>query len=386
MSELPFFRAILRNVDFILWAVDMDGIIRLSEGKGLSALGLLPGQLVGQSVFAVYEKHPEVCEYIRQAMLGEEFIKTVQIGDVYIENRYAPARDENGKVIAVLGASIEVSERFRILEERERKAAQLRVQAELLDLSDDAIMMRKLDGTITYWNRGAEQVYGYSSSAAIGQVAHELLQAQFPEPREQIEHELLTHGVWSGELVHKQANGTEVLVSSRWRLKRNEKGVAIGVMEVNTNITARREAERLHAAKQEELIRTQSLAIAELSTPLIPIANEILVMPLVGMMDASRAQRVMESLLDGLSSSRGKIAILDITGVALVDTQVANSLIRAAKAGRLLGAEVILTGIRAEVAQTLVAIGADLGDITTCGSLQAGISYALKRLQKSTLE
>jgi rsbT co-antagonist protein RsbR len=145
-------------------------------------------------------------------------------------------------------------------------------------------------------------------------------------------------------------------------------------------------AEEAHAQKQEELIRAQAHAIAELSTPLIPISNEILVMPLVGVMDSGRAKQVMEGLLNGLSSSRGQYAILDITGVSVVDTQVANALIRSAHAARLLGAEVILTGIRPEVAQTLVSIGAGLADIVTCGTLQAGIAYALRRQRKAALD
>jgi rsbT co-antagonist protein RsbR len=102
-------------------------------------------------------------------------------------------------------------------------------------------------------------------------------------------------------------------------------------------------------------------------------------MPLIGMMDSNRAQQVMHSLLSGLAASRGKFAILDITGVPVVDTAVANALLQAAHAARLLGAEVILTGIRPEVAQTLVHIDAKLGAITTRGTLQSGIQHALGR-------
>jgi rsbT co-antagonist protein RsbR len=96
-------------------------------------------------------------------------------------------------------------------------------------------------------------------------------------------------------------------------------------------------------------------------------------------MDSNRAKQVMESLLHGLSTSRGQFAILDITGVSVVDTQVANALIRAAHAARLLGAEVILTGIRPEVAQTLVSLDTDISGVTTRSTLQSGIAFALGR-------
>jgi anti-anti-sigma regulatory factor len=127
---------------------------------------------------------------------------------------------------------------------------------------------------------------------------------------------------------------------------------------------------------QEETIRAQQATLAELSTPLIPLSTQVLVMPLIGSVDSRRAQQVIETLLQGISGSAARVAILDITGVPVVDTQVANALVRAAQAVKLLGAQVVLTGIRPEVAQTLVGLGTSLGEIVTCSSLQSGIAYA----------
>lgn len=129
---------------------------------------------------------------------------------------------------------------------------------------------------------------------------------------------------------------------------------------------------------QGEIIQAQAAAIQELSTPLIPISDDVLIMPLIGSIDSSRAQQVLERLLTGVAESRAHTVILDITGVAVVDTQVANALIRAAQAVRLLGARIVLTGIRPEIAQTLVGLGIDLQNITTRGTLQTGIAYAMK--------
>lgn len=127
---------------------------------------------------------------------------------------------------------------------------------------------------------------------------------------------------------------------------------------------------------QDELIQVQAAAIQELSTPLIPISDDVLVMPLIGTIDSARTQQVLERLLTGIAQSRAHTAILDITGVAIVDTQVANALIRAAQAVQLLGAKVVLTGIRPEVAQTLIGLGIDLRNIITRSTLQTGIAYA----------
>jgi rsbT co-antagonist protein RsbR len=107
----------------------------------------------------------------------------------------------------------------------------------------------------------------------------------------------------------------------------------------------------------------------------------VVVMPLIGALDSARAQQVIETLLEGVAARRARVAILDITGVAVVDSQVANGLLRAAQAVRLLGASVVLTGIKPEVAQTLVNLGADLRGIVTRGSLQSGIAFALQQQQ-----
>lgn len=129
----------------------------------------------------------------------------------------------------------------------------------------------------------------------------------------------------------------------------------------------------------EETLRQQAAALLELSTPLIPISDDTLVMPLIGVVDSRRAAQVLETLLRGIAERGAQVAILDITGVGVVDTQVAEALLRAARAAQLLGAEVVLSGIRPDVAQTLVQLGADLGGITTSGTLQAGIQHAMRR-------
>ncbi|HEU5088301.1 MAG TPA: STAS domain-containing protein, partial [Roseiflexaceae bacterium] len=109
------------------------------------------------------------------------------------------------------------------------------------------------------------------------------------------------------------------------------------------------------------------------------ISDDVMVMPLIGAVDSRRAQQVLQALLEGTASRNARTVILDITGVPVVDTQVANALIGAARALRLLGAQVVLTGIRPEVAQTMVGLGVDLGSVTTRSSLQSGIAFAINQ-------
>ncbi len=120
-------------------------------------------------------------------------------------------------------------------------------------------------------------------------------------------------------------------------------------------------------------------AIQELSTPIIPLYTGILAVPLVGRVDSQRAQALTEAMLEAIAREQAEMVLLDITGVAVVDTNVANHLMQTARAAALLGSQVVLVGISAEVAQTLVQLGLDLGQLVTLSNLQSGLEYALSR-------
>ncbi len=380
MHDYPaIVRAVFNKVDVLTWAMDLDGVVLLSEGQGLGTLGYVPGQMVGVNLLEMFRDSPASLAEFRRALAGETFTVSGEERGRQVRTHYSPMLDEHGALIGSVGVVTDITDALRSQREIEAQTASLREQAELLDLAHDAIFVRKCGGTITLWNHGAEQLYGVPRADAIGRVSHSLLQTGFPAPLADIERELMTRGFWEGELLHTRSDGRRLCVASRWVLRRGEGGAEDAVLSINTDITARKRAEEEAARRQEQIIRAQALAIEELSTPLIPITDEILVMPLIGMMDSVRAKQVMQTLLDGLAASRGKFAILDNTGVPVVDTAVANALLQAARAARLLGTEVILTGIRPEVAQTLVHIETNLANIITRGTLQSGIQHALGR-------
>jgi PAS domain S-box-containing protein len=131
---------------------------------------------------------------------------------------------------------------------------------------------------------------------------------------------------------------------------------------------------------QQRIIEAQKQAILELSTPIIPIFDQIIVMPLVGSIDTDRAQDIMRALLSGISQYHAKIVILDITGVPLVDTGVANHLNKTVMAARLKGTQTIVTGISDAIAETIIELGIDWGDIETLRDLQSGLHGALNRM------
>ncbi|NJN65751.1 MAG: STAS domain-containing protein [Chloroflexaceae bacterium] len=157
----------------------------------------------------------------------------------------------------------------------------------------------------------------------------------------------------------------------------NIQGEIYAVGGISTDITERKQAEEERSFFQQQIIEAQRAAIRELSTPLLPLAEHVIALPLVGNIDSSRAQQVMETLLEGIAAYQADVAIVDITGVKVMDTQIAQMLLQTARAVRLLGAQIILTGISSALAQTLMHLGADLSGIITRNTLQQGISWAL---------
>ena len=121
---------------------------------------------------------------------------------------------------------------------------QLRQQTELLDLAHDAIFVRDSQGLITYWNGGAEKLYRWTSEQACGKVSHELLRTRFPQPRDEIETQVLDSGGWEGELVHQKFDGQPVTVASRWSVRRGSTAEAFSILEINRDITNRKIAEQ----------------------------------------------------------------------------------------------------------------------------------------------
>ncbi|RZK85465.1 MAG: STAS domain-containing protein [Methylobacterium sp.] len=131
---------------------------------------------------------------------------------------------------------------------------------------------------------------------------------------------------------------------------------------------------------REEIIKRQGRALLDLATPALPIWRHIILMPLVGIIDTQRARQVMEWLLEALAREEAHIAILDVTGVPLIDSRVALHLTKTVEAARLLGSRVIVTGISPDAAQTLVKLDVDLSSMITRGTLRAGLAEAFRLL------
>ena len=168
----------------------------------------------------------------------------------------SPIRDLQGNIVGVSKIAREITE---------RKTAERRLteQARLLDLTNDAIFISDMRKRITFWNRGAKELYGYSGEEALGKVTQELLRTEFPESLGRIRKKLVRDHRWSGELVHLQGR-QQSLVMSRWSLDRDERGKPMSILETNTDITARKKAEAaLQRSKEllEQRVRARTLEL-----------------------------------------------------------------------------------------------------------------------------
>jgi PAS domain S-box-containing protein len=186
--------------------------------------------------------------------------------------RAVPLRDELANIVKWYGTSTDIED-LKLAEEV------LREQARLLDLTHDTVFVRDMNDVITYWNRGAEELYGWTSEEAVGKVTHQLTQTIFPAPLEEINAELQRTGRWEGELVHTKRDGTQVIVASRWSLQRDEDGLPDAILETNNNITERKQAEETVRKAQAELAHVTRVAtMGELAASIAHEVNQ----PLAG--------------------------------------------------------------------------------------------------------
>jgi anti-anti-sigma factor len=266
------------------------------------------------------------------------------------------------------------------MQQREQVTDDLRLFRVALDNIADGVRWLDAEGRCIYVNHALCRSLGYTREELLQMTVDQL------DPD-------ITMQQWHDEIWPTMKQQGSMIVETRhWR-----KDGSIVPVEVTSTYIAFQEKEYLmtfirdiseskqreteRAALHQQVIDAQRDALRELSTPLIPISDEVVIMPLIGTIDSQRAQQVMEALLEGVARHQASLVILDITGVSVVDTQVAQAFIQAAQAVRLLGAQVMLTGIQPQIAQTLVHLGVDLSGIQTQGSLQAGIAAALTRRQ-----
>jgi PAS domain S-box-containing protein len=238
-------------------------------------------------------------------------------------------------------------------------------------VKDYAIIMLDPTGHVVSWNAGAERFKGYRAEEIIGKhfscfYPPEAIQRGLPEQELKVAAE---KGRFEDESWRVRKDGKKFWASVIISALRDKDGTLRGYSKVTRDLTERKQA--------EERIQQQSKEIMELSTPVMQVWQGVVVAPLIGSLDSNRTQQFMERLLGRIVETNSPVALVDIMGVPTVDTQTAQHLIETISAVRLLGAQVVLTGVRPAIAQTLVHLGIDLSGIMTRSSLSAGLQVAL---------
>lgn len=284
----------------------------------------------------------------------------------------------NGDVdyTAVVAENQQLKQRIRELEEaeeaRDRLEAALRQSEEharvFVTYSPAAVAMFDNDMRYILASHRWREDFGLKEKDIIGRCHYDLF-PEIPEHWRAIHRRCLAGASESNdEEPFPRADGSVDWV--RWKIFPWYKSTGeIGGIILFTEVITDRK-------RLEDTLRLQAKTLLELSTPIVPISQGILVLPLVGVLDAARAQQMMENLLSKVVERQARVAIIDVTGVPHIDTASASALLQVARAVRLLGAQVVLTGIRPEVSQAIVCLDIDLAGIVTRRDLQSAISFA----------
>jgi rsbT co-antagonist protein RsbR len=387
-------RAIIENTPDVISTADTEGRIVYTNRAGRQLFGAPSHASPGER--RIPQFHPD---WVANLILNEALPHAAREG--YWSGETA-VRDAQGRetpvaqiIIAHKNAAGDVthfSTVLRDISENKRIEATLRESEQrlrrFLDALPVGVFVVEPDGRPFYANRSATELLGKGivPDAVTDQLA-EVYRAfvaetdqRYPAERMPLARALRGEASSVDDMEIERPDGRALIEIHGAPIRDAEGRIAYGMVSF-TDITMRRRAEEAirERALQQQVIEAQQAALRELSTPLMPIAEGVVVMPIIGSIDSRRAQQIMETLLEGIAAHSADIAILDITGVRVVDTQVAGALIRAAQAARMLGARVVLSGISAEIAQTLVHIGAEMGEMVALRSLQQGIAYALEQ-------
>jgi PAS domain S-box-containing protein len=226
-------------------AKTLDGIITDWNQSAERIFGYKRKEIIGKSVLTLIPKdqHGEEQEILRRIRRGESLdhydtVRRRKDGKLIdVSLTISPIKNPKGKIVGISKIARDISQQ----KQTERRLAE---QARLLDLTTDAIIVRDSQDRIVYWNRGAEEMYGFSASEALGKITHELLRPAHPETLKSIRKYLERDNRWSGELVHTRKDGETIAVFSRWSLDRDARGRPALILETNSDITARKRAEQ----------------------------------------------------------------------------------------------------------------------------------------------
>lgn len=368
-------KAILNAIHSSLGVIEfgMDGIIIAANKKFLDMVGYSLDELKGkghkslcEDAFANSPDYKIFWDNLSAGKLHDgEYKRIGKNGKaVYIQATYTPILDEKNKVTKIIKFATDVTNRKLMNAEHQGKI-------DAIDKSLGTIEFN-MDGTIETANENFLDMINYSLDEIKGRHHRILCEESYSNSQEyQKFWEKLNRGEFDrGEYKRIGKNGVEIYIRATYNPIFDLSGKPVKVLKLATDIS---EQKRLLAERTK-----QAALIMEMSTPVMQLWENILLLPVVGLVDSKRVQLIMQTALQKIMDDQAKVLILDIQGVPAVDSAVANHLIQITKATSLMGCTCIVTGISPEIAQSLVNLGIDLGDILTQANLKDGVRTSLK--------
>ncbi len=280
----------------------------------------------------------------------------------------------------IIGLGAQSSRKSYYPELQRKLAESERFKALLNQITEAIIMARAEDGQITDVNESTCQLLGYSQAELMLMTVYEIIDQAMAARLQKAIAERATPMNDQKTLITTLHKSDDKSVPVEMSARLVEFGNIWYVVSVIRDITERLRLEEERTQFQQQILEAQQQIIHQLSIPIIPIMDGIMVVPLIGQLDQTRAHDLTRALLKGIREQRAKVVILDITGVPLIDSGVANNLDKAIQAARLKGARTIITGISEAVAESIVELGIDWSGLETRRDLQTGLKVALKNL------
>ncbi len=341
---------------------NLDGTIVSANENFCETMGYKLEEIVGQhhrifceEEYAASQEYKDFWEELGKGKSFEsEFKRLAKDGsEIWLQASYNPVFDEDGKLAQIVKFATDITERKEAnAENRGMIEAINRVQA---------VIEFDLKGNVLNANENFLSIFGYSLEEVVGKHHRMFCDSRYAESAEyQLFWQRLGQGEYdSGEFKRLARDGSEVWLQASYNPIFDAAGRPVKVVKFASDIT--KEIER------------RSIALLEMATPVTKIWDGVLFAPIVGIIDSKRAVDIMEKTLSSISDHRASTLVIDISGVAVVDTAVANHLIKITKAAVLMGCQSVISGISPAIAQTITELGVDLGSVQTTSTIESAL-------------